>query len=87
LLTIDDVHPMNEFVTVDGPAFPWRLAAGQRAEVRLMVDLRGKVGVGKAPIQVESSVGSKTLTLTITYPSKPVAETIGAHSGSSAHPL
>jgi hypothetical protein len=87
LLTIDDVHPMNEFVTVDGPAFPWRVAAGQHAEVRLTVDLRGKVGVGKAPIEVESSVGSKTLTLTITYPSKPVADTAGTHSGSSAHPM
>jgi hypothetical protein len=87
LLTIDDVHPVNEYVTVDGPAFPWRLAAGQRAELRLTVDLRDKVGVGKAPIEVVSSVGSKTLTLKITYPSKPVAENADTKSGAGAHPM
>jgi hypothetical protein len=73
LLTIDDIHPINEFVTVDGPPLPWRLKPGMSADVKLDVDLRDKIGVGTASIEVTSSVGSKTLTLRITYPPRPVA--------------
>lgn len=74
LLTIDDIHPVNEFVTVGGPQLPWRLKPGMSADVKLDVDLRDKFGVGTAPIEVLSSVGSKTLTLKITYPPRPEAE-------------
>ncbi len=73
LLTIDDIHPVNEFVTVEGPALPWKLPPGEQAQVQLEVDLRHKYGTGSAPIEVESSVGAKTLTLQITYPPRPAA--------------
>jgi len=83
-LTIDDVHPVNEYVVFSGPPLPWRLAPKQYAQIKLDVDLRRKVGTGHTAIEVLSSVGTKTLTLKITYPAKPVVENDAA---SKDHPM
>lgn len=82
-LTIDDVHPVNEYVVFNGPPLPWRLAPKQYAQIKVDVDLRSKVGAGRTSIEVLSSVGTKTLTLKITYPPRPLAEQSAAPKNES----
>ncbi len=67
-LLVREVRTPVEYVALKVPPLPWKLGPGERGEIRAEVDLRNKVGVGQVPIEVETSRGSKTLTLNITYP-------------------
>ncbi|HXF10170.1 MAG TPA: DUF1573 domain-containing protein [Desulfuromonadaceae bacterium] len=66
-LTIQDIHAVNEFITVESPPMPWTIKPGDQGTLRANVDLRNKKGTGYLPVEVTSSLGSKTLTLKITY--------------------
>jgi hypothetical protein len=73
-LIIDDIHPVNEFISVQAPEMPWTVKPGEHSTFGLTVDLRNKIGVGHSPVIVETQMGNKTLTLVITYPDKAVEE-------------
>ncbi|HXE42122.1 MAG TPA: hypothetical protein VN516_03770, partial [Candidatus Baltobacteraceae bacterium] len=65
--TIQDIHVVNEFITIKSPPLPWTIKAGGTGELEASVDLRNKKGVGYLPIDVVSTLGSKTLTLKLVY--------------------
>jgi len=80
-LVLEDIFPVNEFITVTAPVPPLKLNPGEHGEVRVNVDLRNKRGIGHSPIHVMSSLGSKTLMLTLIYP-----DPAGTESGRKALP-
>jgi len=67
-VVVEDIHPVNEFISVHSPELPWTVKPGQHGTFSVDVDLRNKIGVGHSPILVETEMGNKTLTLVITYP-------------------
>jgi hypothetical protein len=67
-LVVKDVHPAVEYLTVKTPPLPWTLGPRGRGQIEANVDLRNKYGTGYATIEVETSKGSKTLTLKLSYP-------------------
>lgn len=66
-LTVSDIHAVNEFINVQSPSIPWTIKPGEHGTLQADVDLRNKKGTGYLPVEVTSTLGSKTLTLKITY--------------------
>ena len=50
------------------PAYPWRLTPGSNGPIQVTVNLHGKMGSFSKGVYVDSSAGSKTLTVQIAMP-------------------
>jgi len=66
-LVIRDIHVVNEFINILSPPLPWTILPGDHGTFQTDTDLRNKKGTGYLPVEVVSSLGSKTLTLKLTY--------------------
>jgi len=69
-LVINDIHVVNEFITIQSPPLPWTIKPGEHGTLSTDTDLRNKRGTGYLPIEVGSTLGNKTLTLKLTYDNK-----------------
>lgn len=79
-MTVQDIHVVNEFITIESPPLPWTVPAGGHGELKAHVDLRNKKGIGYLPIDVTTSFGSKTLTLKLVYYSSAPANRMAARN-------
>ncbi len=69
-----EARPSCGCTIVDLPETPWRLAPGASGTLRAKVDFRGKHGMFRKAVQVQTSAGSQTLILTVNIPEAGEAE-------------
>jgi len=67
-VTLYEVRPSCECTTVHLPSLPWKLTPGEIGRFDANVDLQNKTNSFTRSIQIESSHGSKTLTLKLAFP-------------------
>jgi Protein of unknown function (DUF1573) len=67
-ITLFEMRPSCECTAVHAPSLPWTIKPGEQGTFDATVDLRGKTNSFSRSIQVESSQGSKTLTLHLVIP-------------------
>jgi len=68
-ITLFAMRPSCECTTVHTPSLPWKIQPGEREAFTASVDLQGKTNSFTRGIEIESSQGSKILTLNIVMPS------------------
>jgi hypothetical protein len=74
-VTIFRAEPSCSCTTVQMPGTPWTIQPGERGEMRVTMDLRGKNSSYSRTVEVESSHGLKTLVLKIVVPEKQAGKT------------
>jgi mono/diheme cytochrome c family protein len=67
-VTILSVHPSCGCTTAELPPVPWQIAPGSNGQIKLAVNLQGKMGVLFKTVNVTTDKGKKDLMLRITVP-------------------
>jgi cytochrome c5 len=65
VVVITNLHRSCGCTDATMPAQPWNLAAGESGAIKASIDLRGKGGAFSKLLTVQSSLGSKLLTLNV----------------------
>jgi mono/diheme cytochrome c family protein len=77
-VTILTVHPSCGCTTAELPPVPWTLPAGTNGQIKLSVNLAGKIGTLFKSVNISTDKGSKNLMLRINVllppPPKPMSE-------------
>lgn len=75
IVTILNVHPSCGCTTAELPPVPWQIAAGSNGEIKLKVNLQGKMGMLFKQVAITTDKGMKSLMLRINIlPPPPMAE-------------
>jgi hypothetical protein len=69
-VTIYHLDPSCDCTNVSSAPLPWTIAPGERGEMTVAVDVRGKSGSYARTVAVDSNQGPKTLTMEIHAPEK-----------------